>query len=155
MMPSPHIHGQKKKVKVMLKLQLANWERAEHSARLIRQAVFIEEQGVPEEDEWGHGDEKALHLIVIQDDYAIATARLMPDATVGRMAVLKEYRNQGVGSAMLEKLVETAKKYKFTQLQLNAQRTAEGFYAKHGFVVEGDEFIDAGIPHIKMSLSVI
>lgn len=136
----------------MLKILLADWSRAERMAKPIRQAVFIEEQYVPEAEEWGHGDEKALHFIASLDGNAIATARLMADGTVGRMAVLKGYRNQGAGSAILEKLIETAKQNKFAILNLNAQRTAEGFYAKHGFIAQGDEFIDAGIPHIEMTL---
>jgi predicted GNAT family N-acyltransferase len=136
----------------MLKILLADWSRAERTAKPIRQAVFIDEQYVPEAEEWGHGDEKALHFIASLDGNAIATARLMADGTVGRMAVLKGYRNQGAGSAILAKLIETAKQNKFALLKLNAQRTAEGFYAKHGFIAQGDEFIDAGIPHIEMTL---
>lgn len=138
----------------MLKILLADWSRAEIKATSIRQEVFIEEQHVPEADEWGHGDERALHLIASLDGNPIATARLMPDGTIGRMAVLKSYRNQGTGSAMMEKLIETAKQNKFEVLKLNAQRTAESFYAQHGFIAQGDEFIDAGIPHIAMQLTL-
>lgn len=138
----------------MLKIVLADWFRAETTAKPIRQAVFIEEQHVPEAEEWGHGDEKALHLIASIDGNAIATARLMPDGTVGRMAVLEGYRNQGTGSAILEKLIATARQNKFELLTLNAQRSAEGFYAKHGFITQGDEFMEAGIPHIKMTLAL-
>jgi predicted GNAT family N-acyltransferase len=136
----------------MLKIVLADWFRAETTAKPIRQAVFIEEQHVPEAEEWGHGDEKALHLIASLNGNPVATARLMPDGTVGRMAVLKSYRNQGTGSAIMAKLIETAKQNKFEVLKLNAQRTAERFYAKHGFIAQGDEFMDAGIPHIEMTL---
>jgi predicted GNAT family N-acyltransferase len=70
------------------------------------------------------------------------------------MAVLKDFRNEGVGSAMLRKLIEAAKQSHFKSLTLNAQRSAEDFYAKHGFIALGDEFIDAGIPHIAMSLEL-
>ena len=152
----PPSHGQKEKTKLMLKILLVDWARAEITAKPIRQEVFIEEQLVPEAEEWGDGydDEMALHLIASLDGNLIATARLMPDGTVGRMAVLKSYRNQGVGSAMLAKLIETAKNNKFEVLKLNAQRTAESFYAKHGFIALGDEFMDAGIPHIEMRLEL-
>jgi predicted GNAT family N-acyltransferase len=138
----------------MLKILLADWSRAEIRATSIRQEVFIEEQLVPEADEWGHGDERALHLIASLDGNPIATARLMPDGTIGRMAVLKSYRNQGTGSAMMEKLIETAKRNNFEALKLNAQRTAESFYAKHGFIAGGNEFTEAGILHIEMHLKL-
>ncbi len=134
----------------MLKILLLDWSRAQITAKHVRQAVFINEQNVPEEDEWGHGDEDALHLVASLDGNPIATARLSADGTIGRMAVLKSFRNQGTGSAMMAQLIKTARQNRFRVLKLNAQRTAEGFYAKHGFVAYGDEFIDAGIAHIAM-----
>jgi len=133
-----------------LRIVLAEWRRAEIPARHVRQVVFIDEQNVPEAEEWGHGDEEALHVIAMLDGNPIGTARLTADGTIGRMAVLKAFRNQGTGSAMLEELFKTAKRNRFRVLKLNAQRTAEGFYVKHGFIAQGDEFMDAGIPHIAM-----
>ena len=138
----------------MLKILLADWSRAETTATHVRQAVFIDEQNVPEKDEWGHGDEKALHLVASLDGNPVATARLTADGTIGRMAVLKSFRNQGTGSAMMKQLIKTAKQSRFRVLKLNAQRTAEGFYAKHGFIAQGNEFMDAGIPHIAMQLDL-
>lgn len=138
----------------MLKLLLADWLHADVAAIPIRETVFIKEQNVPEADEWGHGDETALHVVASLDGNAIGTARLTPEGTIGRMAVLKDFRNEGVGSAMLEKLIETAKQSKFNILTLNAQRSAESFYAKYGFTAYGDEFIDARIPHIAMKLKL-
>lgn len=138
----------------MLKILLLDWERAQITATHVRQAVFINEQNVPEEDEWGHGDEEALHFVASIAGNPIATARLSADGTVGRMAVLKNFRNQGTGSAIMEQLIKSAKQNRFIVLKLNAQRTAEGFYAKHGFIAEGDEFTDAGIAHIAMQLEL-
>ncbi len=138
----------------MLKILLLDWERAQITATHVRQAVFIDEQNVLEEDEWGHGDEEALHLVASLAGNPIATARLSADGTVGRMAVLKSFRKQGTGSAIMEQLIKTAKQNRFRILKLNAQRTAEGFYAKHGFIAQGDEFIDAGIAHITMQLEL-
>ena len=149
------MRGQRKQANLMLKILLAEWSRAEITARHVRQAVFINEQNVPEEDEWGHGDEEALHLIASLDGNPIATARLAADGTIGRMAVLKSFRNQGTGSAMMEQLIKTAKQNRFRVLKLNAQRTAEGFYAKHGFIAQGEEFMDAGILHIEMTLEIV
>ncbi len=138
----------------MLKILMADWLHADVAAIPIREDVFIKEQNVPEADEWGHGDETALHVIASLDGNSIGTARLTPEGRIGRMAVLKDFRNEGVGSAMLRKLIEAAKQSHFKSLTLNAQRSAEDFYAKHGFIALGDEFIDAGIPHIAMSLEL-
>lgn len=138
----------------MLKLLLADWLHADVAAIPIREAVFIKEQNVPEVDEWDNDDEHALHLIASLDGNAIGTARLTPKGTIGRMAVLKSFRSQGVGSAMLDRLIEVAKQSKFERVTLNAQRSAEGFYAKHGFIAQGNEFMDAGISHIAMQLDL-
>ena len=138
----------------MLKLLLADWLHADVAAIPIREAVFIKEQNVPEVDEWDNDDEHALHLIASLDGNAIGTARLTPKGTIGRMAVLKSFRSQGVGSAMLDRLIEVAKQSKFERVTLNSQRSAEGFYAEHGFIAQGNEFMDAGIPHIAMQLDL-
>ena len=138
----------------MLKLLLADWLHADVAAIPIREAVFIKEQNVPEVDEWDNDDEHALHLIASLDGNAIGTARLTPKGTIGRMAVLKSFRSQGVGSAMLDRLIEVAKQSKFERVTLNAQRSAEGFYDKHGFIAQGNEFMDAGISHIAMQLDL-
>jgi len=138
----------------MLKLLLADWLHADVTAIPIREAVFIKEQNVPEVDEWDDDDEHALHLIASLNGNAIGTARLTPKGTIGRMAVLKDFRHQGVGSAMLSRLIEAAKKSKLESVTLNAQRIAEGFYAQHGFTAKGEEFMEAGIPHITMQLTL-
>lgn len=139
----------------MLKILLAEWARAEITAKHVRYAVFIEEQNIAEEDEWDDHDENALHLVASMDGNPIGTARLTSDGTVGRMAVLNSFRNQGTGSAMMKQIIKTAKKSRIKVLRLHAQRTAEGFYVKHGFIAEGEEFLEAGIPHIAMKLELM
>jgi len=151
-MPLHHSHSQKNRSTELLEIQLLNWSEAESQARTIRQIVFIEEQLVPEADEWGHGDETALHLIAKLNDKPVATARLTADGKIGRMAVLNNYRQQGIGLAMLTKLIKVAKQRKLKQLELNAQTHAQAFYSKQGFIACGNEFLDAGIPHIRMIL---
>jgi len=80
----------------------------------------------------------------------IATARLLPDGKVGRMAVLRHWRKKGVGSAMLIKLFVEARIRGLKQLSADAQVRALPFYEKHGFRVVSDEFMDARIPHKKV-----
>jgi predicted GNAT family N-acyltransferase len=139
----------------MVKILLAEWARAGITAKHVRHAVFINEQNIAEEDEWDDADENALHLVASLDGNPIATARLTSDGTVGRMAVLESFRLQGTGSAMMKQIIKTAKKSRIKVLKLHAQRSAEGFYTKHGFVTEGQEFMEAGIPHIAMKLELL
>ena len=138
----------------MLKLELLNWPDAETRAKPIRTKVFIEEQEVPEAEEWGHGDDTALHIIATLNGQAVATARLTETGSIGRMAVLKPYRQQNIGSAMLQTLIKTAKQRGLKRLTLNAQLHAQPFYNKHNFVKQGSVFMDAGMPHIEMQLTL-
>jgi predicted GNAT family N-acyltransferase len=83
---------------------------------------------------------------------AIGTARLLAEGKIGRMAVLREWRGRGVGSGLLLRLLEEARKQRLQQLTLHAQVYASKFYRKFGFEVMGGEFVEAGIPHVKMIL---
>ena len=135
-------------------VRVANWKDDGLALRTIRETVFIGEQRIPVELEWDEFDPNCLHLLAI--DLAgnpIGTARLLPDGVIGRMAVLKEWRNRDVGSALLLRLLEEARKRQIQHVTLNAQLPARGFYGKFGFRIAGEEFMDAGIPHVKMILS--
>ena len=116
--------------------------------KAVRERVFIQEQHVPEALEWDGLDDEAIH-VVAQDNHAqvIGTARLLQDGHIGRMAVVPEWRHQGVGSAMLRELLEIAQQWKLPRVFLHAQTSATGFYERHGFHKQGEEFMDAGIPH--------
>ena len=116
--------------------------------KAVREQVFIQEQHVPEELEWDEHDAKAIHVVALDtNDQVIGTARLLNDGHIGRMAVLAAWRNNGIGSAMLEKLLLLAQQRKLSKVFLHAQTAAIGFYENHGFRTLGEEFMDAGIPH--------
>jgi predicted GNAT family N-acyltransferase len=135
-------------------VRVANWKDDGLALRTIRETVFIREQRIPVELEWDEFDPSCLHLLAI--DLAgnpIGTARLLPDGIIGRMAVLKEWRNRDVGSTLLLRLLEEARKKPIQHLTLNAQLSAKEFYGKFGFRIAGEEFMEAGIPHIKMIFS--
>lgn len=128
-----------------------SWQAHETEIRLIRQQVFIEEQQVPEALEW-EGHEDSYHYILALDhlNQPIGTGRINAKGHIGRMAVVKGWRNQGVGSAILKALIEFAQSRHDPTVVLNAQTTAIAFYEKQGFVICSDEFLDAGIPHRTM-----
>lgn len=116
--------------------------------KTVREQVFIREQHVPQELEWDEHDAKATHVVAYDaSDQVIGTARLLADGHIGRMAVLESWRRNGVGSAMLEKLLLVAQQQNLSKVFLHAQTSAIGFYERHGFRILGEEFMDAGIPH--------
>lgn len=129
----------------------AVWERDDEALRLIRFAVFVVEQHVPEELEWDGIDAACEHAIAEDEAGSpIGVGRLLPDGHIGRMAVLREWRGCGVGGAILERLVALARERGHAVARLNAQTHAMPFYRSHGFIPVGDEFDEAGIPHRAM-----
>lgn len=120
----------------------------------LRRVVFIEEQGVSEEDEVDGLDGSALHLLAFDGDQPVGTARLLLKGSVGkigRVCVLPQARGTGLGAALIRKSLEVLRGQPgLTEAYLGAQSHATGFYEKLGFAVEGEEFDDAGIPHRHM-----
>ncbi len=138
---------------------LVTWQTAESQLRAIRTEVFIHEQRVPEELEWDGEDPHAIHALAAdRSGNPIGTARLLLHgelAHIGRMAVLPAWRGQGVGASLLQSLLDEAKKLGAGSVFLNAQTYAVPFYERFNFVREGAEFLDAGIPHYRMTLTLV
>ena len=129
------------------------WQEAQHELKRVRKEVFIVEQNVPVELEWDGLDPDARHVLAqSRNGETMGTARLLPDGQIGRMAVLKEWRGLGVGSALLEALLQMARTRGFSEVFLNSQTRAIAFYSRRGFKVASGEFMDAGIPHVRMVL---
>ena len=135
----------------MLTIELMTWRHARAEASRIRLAVFVEEQGVPPDLEMDEFDSQSLHALAVYDGETVGTARLLPDAHVGRMAVLKAWRGRGIGGRLLEVLVDAARARGERQVMLSAQVHALPFYSAHGFQVEGPVYQEAGIPHQAMT----
>jgi predicted GNAT family N-acyltransferase len=134
-------------------LRIARWPADATALAQVREQVFVQEQGVPRELEWDGRDAEALHLLA-EDTVGrpIGTARLLPGGHIGRMAVLPGWRRRGVGTALLEELLDACRERGEPLPHLNAQSTAVAFYQRLGFIPEGAEFADAGIPHQRMVL---
>jgi predicted GNAT family N-acyltransferase len=134
-----------------INIRVANWADDKVELAKIRRAVFIDEQKVPEELEWDEYDLQSTHFLVTIDDRAVATARLKPDGQIGRMAVLSEFRHQGIGQKLLQYVLQNADRQNLKQLYLHAQADAVPFYEKQGFRAHGEVFYEAEIPHRAMS----
>ncbi len=125
-----------------------SWDALGAEASRIRLEVFVQEQQVPLEEELDPLDARCLHAVAYDPaGVAIGTGRLLPDGHIGRMAVRQAWRGTGVGSLLLTALMDAARQRGDTDVVLAAQLHARAFYARHGFVEEGEPFMDAGIPH--------
>ena len=141
---------------LMMTLTITKADWTQHCGILtgIRYRVFVNEQGVPEALELDEHDVTASHWMACIGTNPIGTARLLDNATIGRMAVLQSYRGQGVGAALLATIITEAKRRRYPQVELGAQEHAIGFYQGAGFLPKGPRFMDAGIAHQQMYLTL-
>lgn len=134
------------------KIRKGIWDDLASDAKLIRTDVFIQEQNIAENEEWDVEDEKSLHFVMYDQNQAIATARLLENNSIGRVAVLKNYRGQGIGQQLMQHIIAVAREEQRAFLKLSAQVHAIGFYENLGFQVQGESYLDCGIPHVDMLL---
>lgn len=128
-----------------------SWAHLGPEAGVVREAVFVREQGFPLDEEYDGFDASSTHVLARDPgDEAIGTARLLPDGRIGRLAVLPEWRRKGVGRALLSRLTETARQRGIGRLTLHAQLASVGFYRGLGFSEDGQPFDELGIPHVLM-----
>jgi predicted GNAT family N-acyltransferase len=136
-------------------IRRVRWDSDAPALREVRTQVFIDEQGVPPALEWDAADPLAVHLLALGPGKApIGTARLLPNAQIGRMAVLPSWRGRGIGQGLLKRLLSIAMAESYPVPFLNAQTRVIDFYRRQGFRPVGAEFLEAGIPHRKMTLQL-
>ncbi|MDF3086326.1 MULTISPECIES: GNAT family N-acetyltransferase [Burkholderia] len=138
-------------------VETGDWAVLGGDAARIRDAVFVREQQIPPEWELDDDDPLSLHAVAYRTDAAtglrraVATGRLLPSGTIGRVAVLADMRGQGVGSAVLNALLDAARRRGEAVVRLYAQDSAVSFYLRHGFAAVGEPFVEAGVPHVEMA----
>lgn len=147
---------------IVVRLTIRIAEKQEDFFRLIRlrEEVFVIEQGVPLEIELDDADNRAIHFVAISGREVIGTARLVvkgksgrgKSGKIGRMAVRKDWRGRGIGSALIDFIKDVARRRGITPLYLHAQTPAVPFYTRMGFTTTGAPFVEAGIAHRKMVL---
>ena len=129
-------------------------------AKLIRDEVYVKELGFRFEFEPKDQDPRVQHLVAYVDGKPVGCARVFPvelekklpgdDSHIwvfGRLAVLPEYRNNGIGTALLEKAEEYAKSQGATEMHLHAQPKVQAFFAKRGYEAYGPLKYDEKIVH--------
>ena len=138
----------------MFRVQSGHWDKLEQDAKFIRKQVFIIEQNIPEEEEWDDQDMISQHFVIYDQDQPIATARLLQNHSVGRVAVVKAYRGQGLGQMIMLEIISYAQKQGLSVLTLSSQVHAISFYEKLGFTVQGNPYDECGISHIEMTMNL-
>jgi predicted GNAT family N-acyltransferase len=137
------------------RIEPADYRSDYDDIRTVREAVFVTEQNIPAEEEFDTLDAQCRHVLARDAEHRpIGTARLTPDYRIGRIAVLPEWRKQGVGKALLLDLIDKAHKLGATEVHINAQLAVLSWYEKFGFSRYGDTFTEGGIPHQAMRLAL-
>jgi predicted GNAT family N-acyltransferase len=139
-----------------LKIEIVKWIDEYELLTMIREKVFIEEQKVTSQLEWDGMDKDAIHFLAFKDKKGVGCARafvIQNRMQLGRMAVLREYRGEGIGSALIETAMTLAKLNQLSGIYISAQCHAIDFYKKFGFEVTSDIYLDAEIPHRDMKLN--
>ena len=138
---------------IKMKIKIVNSEEELNKVLKLRSKVFVEEQGVPEELERDEKDEDAIHLIAKIEENVVGCGRIVLNnnkGKIGRVAVAKNYRNQGLGTKICQRLIEIAGEHQLAKVILHAQYQTVDFYKELGFKETGTPFQEAGIKHIKM-----
>ncbi|WP_334153837.1 YbgC/FadM family acyl-CoA thioesterase [Tepidimonas sp.] len=141
----------------VLRVVTGPWHALERDAAPLRRAVFVDEQGIPESEEWDAADATALHSVAYNHlGQAVGTGRLLTAepgvGKVGRMVVHRVLRGTGVGTRVLQALSDAARARGDHTLRLSAQRTAIGFYERLGWQRVGEPYDEVGIPHQSMEM---
>lgn len=139
-------------------MKIKIYEKFPEDAKKIREEVFIREQGF--QNEMDETDDVAAHFVLFdENDVPAATCRVfwnetMDSYTLGRLAVMKKYRGQNMGAALVKEAEAYVKKKGGKDIILHAQCRVADFYKKIGFEEFGEIGDDEGCPHIWMKKSV-
>lgn len=124
-------------------------------AKDIRVEVFMKEQGF--ENEFDDIDDISFHIVVFDEEKPIGTCRFFKENnhyTIGRVAVLKEYRNQHIGNVLLERAEKEIKKLNGDLIVVHAQVRVSPFYESQGYIQFGQIDDDEGVPHMWMKKKI-
>lgn len=134
----------------MITVDIVDYTTHRTNLHAIRSTVFVDEQKVPPELEVDDLDPHCIHVLARVEGHCVGTGRLTPSGHIGRVAVKRSWRRQGIGRQVMERLLAVATQQGYPKVIISAQCHAIAFYHKFGFVEEGDVYLEAGIKHIKM-----
>ena len=114
--------------------------------------MFVVEQSVPSEIEMDGKDSDCIHFLALEKSKPIGAARLQKYGKIERVSVLREHRSKGIGTAIMKRVIESAKDLNVEKIYLHSQMDSKIFYQRLGFIELGQIFFEANIPHIEMIL---
>lgn len=126
----------------------------------VRIEVFVNEQGFSRELEIDETDNTAVHVVFYDGEKPVATGRVFADADkplefhIGRVAIIKRLRGDGLGNTLMQALEDSAKGQGASRVRLGAQCRVRGFYEKRGYKAVGGEYMDEHCPHIYMEKNI-
>ncbi|MGV6842471.1 GNAT family N-acetyltransferase [Bacillus velezensis] len=133
---------------------IAKTEKQLNDAFFVRKEVFVKEQHVPEEEEIDQFEDTSEHIVIYDGGQPVGAGRWRIKDGHGkleRICVMKSHRSLGVGAVIMQALEKAAAAKGADSFLLHAQTQAVPFYEKQGYrVTSGEEFLDAGIPHLEM-----
>ena len=136
-------------------VRVGSWAAFRLQAQPVRFQVFVQEQQVPPKLELDEFDAVSAHALAFDPvGKPIGTGRLLPDGHIGRVAVLPQWRNVGIGARIMRALLNEARRQGLATVELSAQCHAQRFYENLGFTAVGDVYMEAGIEHIAMRMDV-
>ncbi len=136
------------------RIKLVNFHEYQTGIMAVRRAVFVDELGIAPDLEWDNRDNEAYYAVALMDNEIVGTGRMQADGEIGRIAILPQWRRQGLGSQILHCLIEAAVHAGQNSVYLSSQLNAVNFYVKLGFVMSGETYLAAGIPHQHMDLAL-
>lgn len=141
----------------MIRVAIAGTDKERGDALAVRIAVFVDEQGIPREEELDEHDESAVHCVAYEGGEAVGAGRLVVldgYGKIGRMATLAAHRGRGVGAGVLRTLEAEGEARGVREFRLSAQVTARRFYERAGYAATGDVYDEVGIPHVAMTKTI-
>ncbi|WP_416825589.1 GNAT family N-acetyltransferase [Ectobacillus polymachus] len=136
-----------------MKAKYVTTELERNDAFFIRKTVFVEEQGIPIQDEFDQYEDVANHIVIYNNEEPVGAGRLrIVDnvAKLERICVLASYRKYGVGKLIVTTMEDLGKEKGMTKAMLHGQTQAEHFYKKLGYHTITEPFMEDGIPHVIM-----
>lgn len=137
-----------------LQLKIVDYTIAMPDIQSVRSTVFQVEQGVAAELDFDGEDDRAQHWVAYLDRQPIGTARIRwlnsQLVKIERVAVLVAYRGQGIGQKLMQAILDDLDQRNVAESKVHAQKAVTSFYSRLGFKAQGDEFYEAGIPHVEM-----
>lgn len=127
-----------------------SWDLSSLEINQIREKVFIEEQKVSRSIEMDGHDKDCHQFLATYKKLNIGTARLRKYGKIERVSVIKEFRSLGIGSKIMEIIINKARTLDTNEIYLHSQEDSIRFYENIGFKTVGNYFFEAEIKHIKM-----